>query len=515
MSKRLSEIITAIPVLSRTGANDPEINALHYDSREVTPSSLFFALSGLHTDGTRFIAQAIERGAVAIVHEKDLPSYDPEIAYVKVENARFSMSPIAAHFHDNPSRDLVVIGVTGTEGKSTTVSLIFQLLRLMGKKAGFISTVDYCVSNEVIPNPEHQTTPEALTIHAKLALMRDNGLEYAVIESSSHGLSSRTNRLGNVLFDVAVMTNVTHEHLEFHGTREQYKSDKANLFRMLDNNDHVKKGKTVPAFGVVNDEDPAASYFRSATEKPVYGFSTWAYSRKGLSSSDIRPDSTGSDFTLTGADGIFKARINLGGAFNVYNALAAALVVKNLLETDTESVVAELPRLQPVKGRMTAVNCGQPFEVIVDYAHTPSSFQAIFPSLRQRISGKIISVFGSGGERDTVKREEQGRIASGYSDIVILADEDPRGEVPMDILEMIAKGCDTKTRDETLFLIPDRAQAIEKAVSFATEGDLILLLGKGHENSIIYESKTIEWDEITEATKALSRAGWRATKGGL
>jgi UDP-N-acetylmuramoyl-L-alanyl-D-glutamate--2,6-diaminopimelate ligase len=509
MTKRLSQFIAAIPVLERIGPADPEITGLVYDSRHVQPGSLFFALSGLHADGSAFIPQAIAKGARAIVHAAPLASYDPAVVYLRVEDPRFAMSPVSAAFYDNPSKDLVVIGVTGTEGKSTTVSLIFQLLRLSGKKAGFISTVDYCVADEVLPNPEHQTTPEAVTVHMKLAEMRDNGLEYAVVESSSHGLSARTNRLGDVLFDVGIMTNVTHEHLEFHGTHEQYKSDKANLFRALDKHDHVKRGRAIPAFGVVNEEDPAAPYFRCATVKPVYGYSTWADVKRGLSASGILPDADGSFFDLSApVDKRYRVRINLPGAFNVYNTLATLITVSRLLDKPVAELIPLLPELKPVKGRMTIINEGQPFEVLVDYAHTPSSFQAIFPSLRKRITGKIISLFGSGGERDTMKRPEQGRIAADYSDIVILADEDPRGEDSVELLEMIAAGCPEKKRDSELYIIPNRPEAIRKAFSLASKGDLVLLLGKGHENSIIYKDHTDPYDEISEAKKALSEIGF-------
>jgi UDP-N-acetylmuramoyl-L-alanyl-D-glutamate--2,6-diaminopimelate ligase len=518
MSKRLSQFSGAVSVLethlprsagSDTQITDPEITDLVYDSRHVKAGSLFFALPGLHADGSTFIAQAIAKGAKAIVHGMPLDSYDPSVAYLRVENPRFAMSPLAAAFYDHPSKDLVVIGVTGTEGKSTTVSLVFQLLRLCGKKAGFISTVDYCVGTEVLPNPEHQTTPEALTVQKKLAEMRDNGLEYAVIESSSHGLSPKTNRLGNVAFDVGIMTNVTHEHMEFHGTHEQYKSDKANLFRALDKNDHFKRGAAVPSFGVVNEEDPASAFFKDATTKPVYGYSTWAIVRQGLSASDITSDPRGVDFVMTeSGDRSYKVRINLPGAFNVYNTLATVIAVSRLLGTEVSDLIPLLEKLMPVKGRMTVIDEGQPFEVLVDYAHTPSSFQAIFPSLRRRIDGKIISLFGSGGERDTMKRPEQGRIAGDYSDIVILSDEDPRGEDPTELLEMIAAGCPGKKRDETLYIIPNRPRAIRKAISLARAGDLVLLLGKGHENSIIYKDHTEPYDEITEARKALHEAGW-------
>ncbi len=518
MSKRLSSFLNAIPVISVSGNADPEISSLAYDSRKVLPGALFFALPGLHADGARFIPQAVASGAKAVVHAGTLPAEsgyaEPGVVYVRVEDPRFAMSPLSAAFHDHPSRDMAVVGVTGTEGKSTTVSLIFQLLRLCGEKAGFISTVDYSLGGEVLPNPEHQTTPEAVTIHEKLARMRESGCAYAVIESSSHGLSPRTNRLGDVLFDVGVMTNVTHEHLEFHGTHEQYKSDKANLFRALDLHDHLKGGKQIPSFGVVNDEDPAASYFRAATKKPVYGFSTWASTKQGgLSAESIEADAAGVFFKLNeSGDRSYPVRINLPGAFNVRNVMATVIAVSGLLKKPVAEMVPLLPLLKPVAGRMTVVDQGQPFEVIVDYAHTPSSFQAVFPSLRKRIGGRIISLFGSGGERDTLKRPEQGRIAADYSDVIILADEDPRGEDPVELLEMIAAGCPEKKRNEELYIIPNRPQAIRKAYSLAQPGDLVLLLGKGHENSIIYKDRTDPYDEIGEARTALAEMGYGGKK---
>lgn len=497
-------MLDAIPILEKIGSVDPEITSIVYDSRQVTDGALFFALSGIHVDGTAFIAKAIENGAKAIVHGTALSYYDPAIAYIRVLDPRFSMSPIASAFYDNPSKDLIVIGVTGTEGKSTTVSLVYQLLTLCGKKAGFISTVEYCVGNGVIANPEHQTTPEAPSIHRALAEMRENGLEYAVIESSSHGLSQRTNRLGDMLFDAVAMTNVTHEHLEFHGTIEQYTFDKANLFRSLDCHDHLKKGQNVPSFGVVNEEDAASEYFREVTQKPVYGYSTKESVAIGLSASSIAPDSSGVTFTLSeNGSPRHQVRINLPGTFNVYNALATMIIVSRLLGVEISELVPKMRNLIPVRGRMTVIDEGQAFEVLVDYAHTPSSFQAVLPPLRKRVTGRIISLFGSGGERDVLKRPVQGKIASLHSDIVILANEDPRGENPMELLENIAQGCEGKTRNSTLFLIPDRAQAIRKAFSLAKAGDLVILLGKGHENSIIYKDHTDPYDEIEEARKAL------------
>jgi len=245
MSRPLSEICARAGVLERRGPDpslggDPAISGLAYDSREVRPGYLFFALPGLHADGHRFVGAAIAAGAVAVVHSAGLPEYDGRVAYLKVADPRFAMSPIADDFHGRPSSSLGVVGVTGTEGKSTTVYLIYQLLRLSGRKAGFFSTVMSDTGSGEMPNPEHQTTPEATAVQRMLAAMRDSGCEYAVVESSSHGLSPRTNRLGDVAFDVGVFMNVTSEHLEFHGTWERYRDDKANLFRALDRQGHEK-----------------------------------------------------------------------------------------------------------------------------------------------------------------------------------------------------------------------------------------------------------------------------------
>lgn len=511
MKKTISQIIESLPVLEVKGPENTVITSLVYDSRKAEKGSLFFALPGIHENGASFIPHAIKNGALAIVHKDTLPSYESGVCYIRVEDPRFVMSAAASAFYDEPSKELCIIGVTGTEGKSSTVSFIFQLLRLSGEKAGFISTVDFCIKDEVLPNPEHQTTPEAVEIHRHLAEMRSNGIEYAVIEASSHGLSPRTNRLGDVLFDAAVMTNVTHEHLEFHGTHEQYKSDKANLFRALDAHSHIKRGREVPAFGVVNEDDPAAGYFHAATSKPVFGCSAIAaVPRGGLSATHITENAGGISFYLSNSsDESFQVKVPLNGAFNVRNIMAALVTVSHLTGKSLKTLIPLLEKLKPVKGRMTKIDKGQPFEVIVDYAHTPSSFQTIFPPLRGRVKGKIISLFGSGGERDTMKRPEQGRIASDYSDMVFLTDEDPRGEEPMAILEDIAAGCQGRTRDKDLFLIPDRPQAIRKAFSMARAGDLVLLLGKGHENSIIYKNMTMPYDEISEAGKALSEAGYK------
>jgi UDP-N-acetylmuramoyl-L-alanyl-D-glutamate--2,6-diaminopimelate ligase len=293
------------------------------------------------------------------------------------------------------------------------------------------------------------------------------------------------------------MTNVTHEHLEFHGTWEQYRSDKANLFRNL----HAEDG-----FGVANADDPSCAYFTAVTDRPVLTYSSTPSLYADLSLLHIESFADGNAYTLRVKETAecIETRDYLPGAFNAGNVMAALLTASKLLAAPLREVAALVPRLQPVRGRMTDVRKGQPFEVLVDYAHTPSSFQTVFPPLRERVKGRVISVFGSPGERDVKKRPEQGRIAALYSDVVILTDEDPRGEDPTSILEEIASGVPDPKRGQNLFLIPERPLALRKAFSIARAGDLVLLLGKGHENSIIYADGPSPYNEIAEAEKALS-----------
>ncbi|MDR2068367.1 MAG: UDP-N-acetylmuramoyl-L-alanyl-D-glutamate--2,6-diaminopimelate ligase [Spirochaetaceae bacterium] len=532
MPRRLSEFFTP-PVAQKSGyirgihqELDPLITGMEYDSRRIKPGNLYFALPGLHADGHSFIPGALQQGAAAIIHQDELGAYRDGVVYIRVRDSRFAMAAAADAFYGFPSEHLVVAGVTGTEGKSTTVYLIYQLLRLAGKPAGFISTVQYDKGEGEVKNPEHQTTPEATAIHRFLREMLDRGVEYAVLEASSHGLSPRTNRLGEIAFDAGVMTNVTHEHLEFHGTWEQYREDKANLFRALDRVDHVKaigpsgKGaqRTVPAFGVANADDPSGTYFSAATRCRTFTFSVRGFPAD-LGIRSLKSEGSGNRYEVHAAESGEQILIQdrLPGAFNAGNVLGALLTVSGLLSIPVRDLVPLVPSLKPVRGRMTTVDQGQPFEVLVDYAHTPSSFETIFPPLRERMNrsgGRIISLFGSAGERDTQKRPLQGRIASQWSDILILTDEDPRRESPMVILEEIAAGCPGRGQGEDLFLIPDRPAAIRKALSLARPGDLLLLLGKGHENSIIYGDTAMDYDEIGEAEKALAERGYGG-KGNL
>ena len=592
MQKLLSELLpafahqaTAADGITAIGDEDIggiEITDIVFDSRAVHDGAMYFALPGTHIDGSNFIPEAIKNGAAAVVFQGELKrdiclkaakeaakrnledallrgqkktdSLECFPAFIKVENARFAMSPVSAAFYDNPSKKLAIVGVTGTEGKSSTVSFIWQLLRLSGKKAGFISTVEYSFGGEAVANPEHQTTPEAPIIQHHLAEMVKNGCEYAVVESSSHGLSEKTNRLGDVLFDCGVFMNVTLEHLEFHKTFEQYRSDKANLFRALDKHNHEKLigGKTVcvNSVGVVNLEDPSAKYFIESTHKHVYGFTTDGLAGKAaaqtgadaiplppipegiryMRAQNIAAARNGLDFKIEtdSGDSLFRAdddarphtykhisvRAPFAGAFNAYNIMASLIAVSSLTGKSFEELSRLVPEFNAIKGRMTEIDEGQPFEVIVDYAHTPSSFETIFPPVKKRCAGKMIALFGSGGERDLTKRPLQGRIAAKFCDTIILTDEDPRGEDSVELLQMIAEGAkkEGKRTDEDLFIIPDRKKAIRQAFKTAHKGDIVLLLGKSHENSIIYKDYVMPYDEINEAKRALSEMGF--TEGG-
>lgn len=579
MTKTLSQLLPSIKntvtsadgvqILDLQEINKIPISNLVFDSRDVSENSLFFALPGTHTDGNNFIAKAIENGANAVVYQGEFSSeQQQEIAkaiikrtidnavsqertkfapaLIKVEDSRVAMAPLSACFYDNPSERLIVIGVTGTEGKSSTVSFIWQLLRACGEKAGFISTVEYSFGDDAMPNPQHQTTPEAPIIQHHLNQMLENGCKYAVIETSSHGLSAKLNRCGNILFDCGVFMNVTLEHLEFHKNFETYRSDKANLFRALDKHNHIKKiagtETSINSIGIVNLEDESAKYFIDSTKHKVYGFTTEGkagkaaaevganavplpeipknlrfMTAKNIASAtygltfDVDADGENSlypqnfDPVLPRTNSHFSVKASLPGAFNAYNLMASIIAVSSVTGFSFEEIAQKIPQLSPIKGRMTVIDEGQDFEVIVDYAHTPSSFETIFPPLKKRCSGRIFALFGSGGERDLTKRPLQGQIAAKFCDIIILTDEDPRGEDSVELLKMIADGAirEGKIMDENLFITPDRPKAIRQAFSMAKKGDIVLLLGKSHENSIIYKNYVMPYDEISEAKKAL------------
>lgn len=501
-SKKLSDILKDMSYLFCQDPDGALVRGIAYDSREVQKDYAFFALEGIHTDGHNYIKQAIESGASVIVHSKDLDDYPMNCAFVRVENTRRSLSPFSAAFYGHPSREIQVVGVTGTDGKSTTVWLISQLLELLDNKVGFLSTVNFKAGDELQKNHFRQSTPEAPEIHRFLRDMVDQGLDYAVIEATSHGLSEKNSRLADVNFLGAVFTNVTQEHLEFHGTLEQYRQDKANLFRLVADSDDEM------AFGVVNADDPNAELFMEALgEKACFCYSM-KDQEQDISARSIHGDFTGSEVTLVYPGGELQTRLNIPGKVNVENLMAAILTVMELEGLDPEDLEELIPQLKGVKGRMVPIHGKQPFQVYVDYAHTPGSFEKLLPSLKEAIEGRLIAVFGSAGERDIEKRATQGSIADQWCEIIILADEDPRLEDPLKILEDIAAGTKDRSLGENLFLIPDRREAMGKALDIAQEGDLVISLGKGHEGSIIYADGPMDWDEMAVMEELLRERGY-------
>jgi UDP-N-acetylmuramoyl-L-alanyl-D-glutamate--2,6-diaminopimelate ligase len=496
-NNRLSELLGCINTIKCIGSNNNAISSLVYDSREVKKGSLFFALKGIHTDGHKYIEKAINLGAVAIIHSDELLTYDDSIDYVQVEDCRRVMSPLSSAYYDNPSEKLKIIGVTGTDGKSSTVSMIHQLLEQCGKKAGFISTVNYKSGDSISKNPIRQSTPEAPTIHRLLGEMIENGKEYAVVESTSHGLSDKTSRLKDVEFNGAVLTNVTHEHFEFHGSLEQYRDDKANLFRMASD------------FAVINSDDENYRIFESASDKLKRVYYSTINRSCDLYTFNAVPDSDGTDFEMIYKGSTYKIRLNIPGLINIENIMAAMAAVTEISGLSIDEIIKVVPELTSVKGRMALISGSQPFDVYVDYAHTPGSYKKVFPLFKKAAKKRLITLFGSAGERDIEKRAVQGEIADSYSDIIILTDEDPRLEDSMSILKDIQKGINNKTTDQDLFLISDRKEAIKKALEIAEPGDMVITLGKGHESSIEYADGHHPWDEISVVESILKEMKYR------
>ncbi|MFW5726989.1 MAG: UDP-N-acetylmuramoyl-L-alanyl-D-glutamate--2,6-diaminopimelate ligase [Spirochaetia bacterium] len=509
--KRLSALLSKINIIEQHGPADPHISSLAYDSRDVERGSLFFALKGFHTDGHAYIAAAIEKGAAAIMHSDPLSEYAQEVTYIRVANSRVLMSPIACSFYDDPSSQMTIIGITGTDGKSTTSYFVQQLLTLYGIKTGLLTTVQFDMGKGPEKNFLRQSTPEAPEIHRLLRCMHENGCTHAVVEATSHGLSPINNRLGDIKFDVGVLTNISHEHLDFHKTLERYIDDKANLFRAL---------PPESGYAVINAAEAHRQAFIDAAGCKIYLYAAETEEGSGATSSredqfdltaaGIEETAAGQSFYVQGPELHEQLTLPQPGRFNIENTLAALLAAGKLPGHKISDFLPLVSQLQPIKGRMVPVHEGQEFQVIVDYAHTPGSFRKLFPALRRQVErGKLIAVFGSAGERDMEKRSQLGEIACSYCDMIVLADEDPRGEVPRAILEDIAAGCASMQPDKNLFLIEDRPTAIRHAFQLAGEGDLVLLLGKGHEGSIIYADGPIPWDEETAAREQLHALGYR------
>ena len=493
----LSELVAGLQECQVIGAETTQVHGVQFDSRLVGPGSLFVALRGGYVDGHDFLSNAIGNGASAIVVDHEVVASVPQVV---VPDSRIALATLAARFYKNPSDGLRVIGVTGTDGKTTTSYILDHILRSVGRVTGMIGTVSLRIGDITVDHESRQTTPESADIQRLLRAMANGGVSDVILEATSHGLD--LHRLDHTHFNVGTVTNITQEHLEHHKTRAAYRRAKAILFERVSNAGGV---------AVVNlDDEGARSVLPYCDE-----------CRTVISYSSIDPaatifaDMVTSD--LSGTRGAVRydnvthpLAIPLVGAFNVSNTLAAigSAIASGVTYDDAVVAVATTPS---IPGRMSSVDAGQPFGLIIDYAHTPESLEKVLKLLRSlRPEGKLIVVFGSAGERDTIKRPIQGRVAAKLADISIITNEDPRFEDPESIIREISDGAVAAggIKGETFHCVTDRRQAIGLALDLATARDTILLAGKGHERSILWNGIKHPWDEAAIARDELARRGW-------
>jgi UDP-N-acetylmuramoyl-L-alanyl-D-glutamate--2,6-diaminopimelate ligase len=467
------------------------------------------------------VAAAAAAGAVAAIVEHTVEAPLPLIV---VDRSRAALATAAAWWYGDPSAELGVIGITGTDGKTTTSYLATAALEAAGVATGMLGTAALEIGDVREANPEHATTPEATRLQAMLRAMVGAGDRAAVVETTSHGLALE--RVAGVRYDVAILTNVTHEHLELHGTWEAYRDAKRSLFDRLAVSPE-NPAKPVPGWprtGIVNANDPSADVIVDATRRAGARVLTYSAnpSRRhaDIEATSIALERWGKGLDLRYAtpsgDGSLRSRLN--GGFNVLNILAV-IALGEAIGLDPTAVRAGLESVTSIPGRMERVDVGQPFEVVVDYAHTPASLTTVLAELGRHAKqrrGALIVVFGSAGERDTQKRPDMGRIAGERCRLVVLADEDPRGEDREAVLAEIAAGATAagKRRGVDLLLIPDRRTAIRTALGAARPGDFVLLAGKGHETTILYADHAEPWDERAEAVAALADLGYRGPGAG-
>jgi UDP-N-acetylmuramoyl-L-alanyl-D-glutamate--2,6-diaminopimelate ligase len=472
-----------------------DVRALAYDSRRVEPGTLFFAVPGIHVDGHDYAAEAERRGALAVVGEREIAGIS--VPQLIVQRTRDALADAADAWFDHPSRRLRVIGITGTDGKTTTAFLATEVLRAAGHSMGLIGTVAVMAAGEMRPNENRNTTPEAPELQQLLAEMVAGGDDSVVMESTSHGLAQ--SRVRNVQFEVGVLTNLTSEHLEFHGSLDNYRAAKAMLFQRS-------------PISVLNADDPSFGYFRERALDRVVAYAVEADA--DLRATHVRPDRSGTTFRLDAPGWSGDVTVPMPGSFNVHNALAA-MAIAHVSGVELSVAADAIGRSPGVPGRMETVDEGQPFTVVVDYAHTADSLGKVLRVLRPLATGRLIAVFGSAGERDPTKRAPMGRVSAEVADVTIVTDEDPRLEDPRLINEAIADGARAAgARDgDDLFVIDDRPSAIAHAVGLAGAGDVILLAGKGHEQNIIYGTEWRWWDEKEVARRALRAAGHGASHG--
>jgi UDP-N-acetylmuramoyl-L-alanyl-D-glutamate--2,6-diaminopimelate ligase len=477
----LSDVVAGLAEKRLIGRDDIDITSIQYDSRKVTPGALFIAVKGGTFDGHKFLKDVFSRGAVAAVVEEEPAEQFLDRTLVLVPDSRRAMASLAARFFDYPSRKLTVVGVTGTNGKTTVTHLVRSIFQAAGKRAGLIGTLGAKINGEHLPT-EH-TTPESVDLQEVIHTMVERGAEAISMELSSHGLyQGRTDMID---FDCAIFTNLTQDHLDFHGTFDAYLDAKLILFR-----DYPKTSKK-PFLAVVNIDDPAGEKVKAATCGRVitYGVNNPA----DLRATDVDVTPEGVSFVMHYENLSLPVKLSVGGFFNVNNALGAAGAALGL-GMDPEVVVRGLAEVPNVAGRFEAVNAGQDFSVLVDYAHTPDGLENVLRSAKSLTKNRLIVVFGCGGNRDRGKRPIMGSIATRMGDIAVVTSDNPRKEDPLAIIDEILTGIPEDCRDKVV-VEPDRYSAIKKAIEMASTGDVVVVAGKGHEDYQIFADKTIHFDD--------------------
>lgn len=488
VNKKLSDVLRGIEIISSSGNSNTRIHGITMDSRQVQSGDIYACVPGMNVDGHDFAAQALEKGATALLVERIQPLDAPQI---EVKHVRDVLGRIAANIYDQPSGRLEVIGVTGTNGKTTITYLVERIAMKEGKKVGLIGTLGARIAGREIPGS--RTTPEAIDLQKLQAEMVDEGVELAVMEVSSHALV--LGRVEGCEFDAGIFTNLTQDHLDYHKTMEEYLEAKAKLFSGL-------TGSKQPKIGVVNGDDPAAETLLKVSAASVV---TYGVKAKNLDyrAEEVELTAEGVRFNVQFKGRTQKVHYATPGMFSVYNALAAfAWAVESGREP---ALVAEaLEEIQGVPGRFESVRMGQSFQVIVDYAHTPDGLENVLRTAREFTQGRLITVFGCGGDRDKGKRPKMGTIAAELSDFVLVTSDNPRTEEPREIIKDILVG----VTGVEYTALENRREAIESACRLAKPGDTILIAGKGHEDYQIIGKEVFPFDDREVAREALRRQGY-------
>ena len=490
--KTLKDIISTLDVQQVQGDQNVSIQDITADSRAVKLNSLFIALDGATVDGHNYIDKAVAAGAVAVIVSKPVTVPD-DVCVITVSDTRQAMMVCVPYFFDYPANRMRMVGVTGTNGKTTTTHMIRHILKAQGHKVGVIGTVHIMIGDTSYPI--HNTTPDVVDLQHILHQMVQENVEYCVMEVSSHALA--LGRVSGVEFDTAVFTNLTQDHLDFHKTFENYLAAKCKLFEQVSASNQVKDNKGA----VINIDDSYGHRVMEKTTAPTITYSTLG---KGtLNASDVHMSTKNSQYTVNYKGESYPVSMNTTGLFNVYNTLAAigACLQEGI---SMEAIDTALKTFSSVPGRFELIEEGQDFAVVVDYAHTPDGLQNILETAKVIKENRIIIVFGCGGDRDATKRPIMGRIAAEYGDKIYVTSDNPRTEDPVQIVKDVEVGVKEALRDGTSYeVIVDRREAINHAIHDAKAGDIVIIAGKGHENYQILKNETIHFDDREEARKAL------------